>query len=141
MSKIPEGDSRHNKRQPNPQRSKELADVRRSLCNYENGSPPDIYLALSVVDYCMQVPITMTGLRLIVLLVPHLNEETGVVEPWPPAPWPSVEEMAAKLETTPRTIVKALRQLEDVGVIDVKAKRINWRTAAEANLARLRRDH
>ena len=140
MRKIPEEDGQ-NEHQLRRQWSEELADVHRSLWNYENGSPPDIYLALSVVDYCTQLQITRTGMRLIVLLVPHLNEETGVVEPWPPAPWPSVEEMAAKLETTPRTVVKALRQLQNVGVIDIKAKRINWRTAAEANMARLRRDH
>jgi len=140
MRKIPEEDGQ-NEHQLRRQWNEELADVHRSLKNYENGSPPDIYLALSVVDYCTQQQVTRTGMRLIVLLVPHLNEETGVVEPWPPAPWPSVEEMAAKLETTPRTIVKALRQLQNVGVIDIEAKRINWRTAAEANMARLRRDH
>jgi hypothetical protein len=140
MRKIPQEDHQ-NERQLRRQWSEELADVHRSLCNYENGAPPDIHLALSVVGYCMPLPITRTAMRLIVLLVPHLNEETGVIEPWPPAPWPSVEEMAAKLETTPRTVVKALRQLQDVGVINIKAKRINWRMAAEANMARLRRGH
>lgn len=137
MTRKPTEELRRNELQLRQQWRDDIATIKSSLAVYEATGQSDATLHYCLLMACLFSARTLrSGTRVITCLVPHLEAPGDTVGE---EPWPAVDDIARWLEITPRTVKKALKRLDEAGIIDLEAQTFNFEKAAEFEAGQLNR--